>query len=141
MLPKISRILSFYLHGERYGIDLSLVAEVVDRPLMQPIPRTPSYFLGMMHIHGTPVPALDLGAYLEPGRGTEGGQVLTLAPEVANLALLVESAGRIEPTTEIIPSLNELELFPWIARLAEEDVRLLDVEQLLEWLTTALAGS
>lgn len=141
MPPTLNRILSFYLHGERYGIDLAQVAEVVGRPLVQPIPRTPRYFLGMMHIHGAPVPLLDLGAYLDPNRPTVAGQVLTLAPAVASLALLVEGTDRIEPATEVIPSVNEIELFPWVARLTEEDVRLLDVERLLEWLTTALAGS
>lgn len=141
MSPTLNRILSFYLHGERYGIDLAQVAEVVDRPPVQPIPRTPSYFLGMMHIHGAPVPLLDLGAYLDPNRTTAAGQVLTLAPAIASLALLVEGAGRIEPATEVVPSVDEIELFPWVARLADEDVRLLDVERLLEWLTTALAGS
>jgi hypothetical protein len=84
---------------------------------------------------------LDLGAYLDPNRTTAAGQVLILASAIASLALLVEGTGRIEIATDVAPSVDEIELFPWVARLTEEDVRVLDVERLLEWLSTALAGN
>ena len=136
------RILTFMLPGERCGVDLDCIAEIVPAESMQPIPRTPSCFRGIQSIHGALVPVLDLAAFLHPVTRTVDGQLLVLKPDLANLALLVSSAERIEPAGGFRPSAEAADgIFPLLATVAGTEVRLLDPELLVSRLTAALAGN
>jgi purine-binding chemotaxis protein CheW len=83
-------LLGFTLGGERYGLPLQEVAEVMEPPRLFPVPRAPVCIKGTMNFHGNLVAVLDLACLFGQGGGEEG-KVLVLDQRIASLALLVDN--------------------------------------------------
>lgn len=54
------QVLTFLLDGEVYGADISQIQEVLEYRKVTPVPRTPSYLLGVINLRGRVVPVIDL---------------------------------------------------------------------------------
>jgi purine-binding chemotaxis protein CheW len=67
--PEGLEVLAFEVAGERYGLELSEVVEVVDARSVTTLPGTPRWLLGAVTARTGPVPVLDLRQRL----GLEGG--------------------------------------------------------------------
>lgn len=139
MDQSLKRILIFSLQGRRYGIDLAVVAEVIDPPSLYPIPKAPPCFLGIMQVHGSLIPVLDLAAYLALGK-TAAGELLVLTPGIAHLALRVAAVERIEVAGAIVTGPEATGLFPQKVQLEQGEVPLLDARLLVEQVAALLAG-
>ena len=140
MFPGSDHVLRCTIRGEACGIALTHVAEIIDPLSVQPIPLIPPFFPGMMLIYGVPVPVLDLAAYLEIGPVAVPGQVLVVAPDIADLALWVDSVERIESAAEMIPPAPAMAARLAAAGcLADGGGQLLDVWRLVECLAAVLA--
>lgn len=57
---KAGKYLTFTLSGERYGISIALVQEVVGMLAIAPVPNTPRFVLGVINLRGRIVPLIDL---------------------------------------------------------------------------------
>jgi purine-binding chemotaxis protein CheW len=73
-------LLVFSLVGERYGVEMAHVLEVLPLRDLMPVPRTPSFVLGVMNHRGRILSVLDLRGLLElAGRGVvEGSRVVAV---------------------------------------------------------------
>jgi purine-binding chemotaxis protein CheW len=73
-------LLVFSLDEERYGIEMAHVREVLPLRDLMPVPRTPSFVLGVMHHRGRILSVLDLRRLLELGgrRVAEGSRVVAV---------------------------------------------------------------
>ena len=140
MFPGSDHVLRCTIRGEACGIALTHVAEIIDPLSVQPIPLIPPFFPGMMLIHGVPMPVLDLGAYLKLGPVAAPGQVLVVAPDLADLALWVDSVERIASAAEIItPAPAMVARLVAAGCLADGDGQFLDIRRLVERLAALLA--
>jgi Chemotaxis signal transduction protein len=138
---RTSRWLRLRCGGQRYGLELLKVQEVVLPVPLLPLRGTAQAMLGVMNLRGQVVPVLDLGMHL--GQATqpddastrfvvleEKGEILGLrvsaVEDVVNLG-----EGQVEPpgTTQVRPGGDGL--FRGIARLGGEPMVLLDASCLL----------
>ena len=54
------KVLLFHIGRDRYGLPLAGIARVLPLLELKPLPLTPDYVAGLMDLHGTPVPVIDL---------------------------------------------------------------------------------
>ncbi len=57
-------VLSMLISGERYFVHMQEIGEVIQVPEIVPVPRTHSWFLGIINVHGNLYGITDLGVYL-----------------------------------------------------------------------------
>ena len=133
MMDGTNRLILFTLHGCRYALRMRDVAEVMEPPRIYPMPRVPRYIAGIMNFHGNMVSVLDLADFLTGNDRHPQGQVLVLDTRIANLALWVDSVENIS-SAEIIREESECteRFVEKVLMMADEEVRMLSVEKLLD---------
>jgi len=89
------RFLIFTLRGDRYAMNVSDLAEVMETPPTFPIPKAPKSFLGVMNFHGSPIPVLDLASFLHGEPPKNSGRILILDHKIGSLALRIDTVERI----------------------------------------------
>jgi purine-binding chemotaxis protein CheW len=95
MSGRARRFLIFTLRGDRYAMNVSDLAEVMETPPTFPIPKAPKTFLGVMNFHGTPLPVLDLASFLHGEPAENSGRILVLDHKIGSLALRIDTVERI----------------------------------------------
>lgn len=124
-----------------YAVEIAQVREIVEAPRLFYIPRVPSHFPGAVNIRGGVFPVLDLPGYLGfPGEGRDG-RLVVLAPDVCNLALRVNSVGRIVPydPQALLPPLERRSRDSFVRGMLErggDTIALLDLPRLIAGLNT-----
>jgi purine-binding chemotaxis protein CheW len=142
MTDNENRLIIFTLQGEYYALRLGDVAEVMEPPILYPIPRAPHYFTGIMNFHGNLVSVIDLADLLKGNPRDPQGQLLVLDTRIANLALWVESVESVRPAEVIHEEQGSSEaLVEKILIMSEREVKMLSVEKLLEKLEEILTGT
>lgn len=129
-------LLVFSLAGERYGIEMSYVLEVIPLRELTPIPCTPPFVLGVVNHRGRILPVLDLRRLFElPGQGaTEGGHVVALQAVKMTFGIFADAVvGTVRVAMQdVAPSPVALadEHQPNIRRVTNDMVAVLDLEAL-----------
>jgi purine-binding chemotaxis protein CheW len=142
MMDGTNRLLIFSLQGSKYALDLRDVAEVLEPPLIFPIPRAPLFFPGIMNFHGKLVSVLDLAGFLNRAPRNPHGKVMVLDPRLANLAVWVDMVESIVATDAVLEEDECSEpLVVKVLTMADGEVRMLAVEKLLEKLEEALSAN
>ena len=54
------KVLLFHIGRDRYGLPLAAIVRVLPLLELKQLPLTPDYVAGLMDLHGTPVPVIDL---------------------------------------------------------------------------------
>ena len=54
------KVLVFHIGRDRYGLPLAAIVRVLPLLELKQLPLTPDYVAGLMDLHGTPVPVIDL---------------------------------------------------------------------------------
>lgn len=54
------KVLLFHIGRDRYGLPLASIVRVLPLLELKQLPLTPDYVAGLMDLHGTPVPVIDL---------------------------------------------------------------------------------
>ena len=54
------KVLLFHIGRDRYGLPLTGIVRVLPLLELKQLPLTPDYVAGLMDLHGTPVPVIDL---------------------------------------------------------------------------------
>ena len=54
------KVLLFHIGRDRYGLPLARIVRVLPLLELKQLPLTPDYVAGLMDLHGTPVPVIDL---------------------------------------------------------------------------------
>ncbi|RQW89991.1 MAG: chemotaxis protein CheW [Geobacter sp.] len=89
------RFLIFTLCGDRFAMNVSDLAEVMETTPTFPIPKAPKSFLGVMNFHGAPIPVLDLASFLHGDPPKSAGRILILDHKIGSLALRIDTVERI----------------------------------------------
>lgn len=84
--------LCFNLGNEEFAIDLNLIKQIVQPPPVTFVPRTRSYFLGVISVRGGVVTLVDLRQLLglDPATITKTSRVLLFDTEEEQVGLLVD---------------------------------------------------
>ncbi|WP_332445068.1 chemotaxis protein CheW [Wolinella succinogenes] len=114
-LSDSKRYLFFFLEGERFGMDISFVQEIVRFQNCIPLPKAPDYFLGMMNLRGKNIPILHLAkrlgfshealhdhpvVILAKLQGKEAGLLVDRVDEVGGVGEEILSQGTIHSLCE-----------------------------------------
>lgn len=106
----MKNVIVFALEGSRYAVELRWVREVITLGFVTPVPGAPPEIVGVVNVHGTVTPVLDLRAALgelnpddaaadrpSPRRG-DGAVVFAVENAVA--ALYVSNVEEVSTLTE-----------------------------------------
>lgn len=126
--------------GQRYGINVFKVREVLQCPELTEVPRQTSAIKGMAHIRGETIPVLDLSEAI--GRravpDVERGKCFLIVAEYnkRTLAFLVRQVDRILNTQwdQIMAPPTEIGVENYLTAIFEHEgklIEILDVEQIL----------
>ncbi|MCK9522368.1 MAG: chemotaxis protein CheW [Proteobacteria bacterium] len=101
--------LCFTLGREEFGIDLHLVKQIVSPPPITFVPRTRSYFLGVISVRGSVVTLIDLRQLLglDPAVRDKASRILLLNIDREPVGLMVD---RVTQVRRVAP--NDFETNP-----------------------------
>lgn len=89
---KLQKYLFFSLDAVEYGVDISLVQEIITLPQISPIPSTKKFCKGVINIRGSIVPVIDMRIKLgkEPCEYTESTCIIVLELAGERIGAIVE---------------------------------------------------
>ena len=133
-------ILTFEAAGERYGVDVALVEEVVPRVALRRLPSASSAVAGLLNYRGKVVPVVDLGRLVDSlpcehrlstrvvvFRGDSEGRLLGLAAERVSELTGVSSVE----LTNLVAPLQRVGYLGPVARIDGTLVQMIEPDRLL----------
>ncbi|MFW5950407.1 MAG: chemotaxis protein CheW [archaeon] len=70
------QVLEFGLDGQRYGVSIDTVAEIVDRTSLTSLPNTPEHVLGVMNLRNETTTIIDPQVVLGTGERPDDGRII-----------------------------------------------------------------
>ncbi|MBA3465461.1 MAG: chemotaxis protein CheW [Deltaproteobacteria bacterium] len=138
-MPELRNVIVFTIGGVRYAIELRWVREVVSLGFVTGVPSAPSAFSGVVNLHGTILPVLDVAALLDQPAGhaaRQGDGALVLETEGVVCAMRVDQIDHVASLHETGGAINDASGRP----LTLLDPAVL-VRRALELITMAAAGA
>jgi chemotaxis signal transduction protein len=102
-VPELRNVIVFALGAARYAVELRWVREVVTLGFVTAVPTAPAALGGVVNLHGTILPVLDLAALLDQPAGPparQGDGALVLEAEGTVCALRVDQVDHVASLTE-----------------------------------------
>lgn len=102
-MPELRNVIVFALGAARYAVELRWVREVVTLGFVTAVPTAPAALGGVVNLHGTILPVLDLAALLDQPAGPparQGDGALVLEAEGTVCALRVDQVDHVASLTE-----------------------------------------
>ncbi|HLE00242.1 MAG TPA: chemotaxis protein CheW [Bdellovibrionota bacterium] len=134
------RFLAFSLNGEKYGIPLLKVKEVIELTRITPIPYAPNHFKGIMNLRGQVISVIDLRLKLKMSKAEVGSLSAIIILDLSPLCLgvivdsincvLAAERSEIKPRPDV-ESLVKSDYLLGVIRSDQDLVLLLDVERTL----------
>ena len=139
------KYLTFFLHGESYGIEVLKVREIIRLTSITAVPQMPPYVRGVINLRGKIVPVVDLRARLElaPATATERTCIVVVHVRLqsggsSHLGLVVDGVeevlnlapAEIEETPDFGAKVD-IEYFLGIAKVKGRVTVLLDIDRVL----------
>ena len=131
-----NRLLIVELRGGRYGIDSTLVREIVAVMEAARLPGAPTHIRGVVNLRGQLLTVVDLGERLTGTRAAspDGSIVVVMAAE-RTLGLIVDDVHDVQEV-HVVPTEREVlaranGLLTGVGRLGEEVVLVVDIPELV----------
>jgi len=135
------QILVFTLAREELGLDISCVREVLRPQKTYPLPKTPHFIEGVIHLRGCIVALIDLSKRLivNPIEEEPNKRIIVCRVNRSIVGLTVNSLREIitlskediMPTPEVVSTQMEADVILGIARVGERIIPILDLEHIL----------
>jgi purine-binding chemotaxis protein CheW len=93
----IGRILTFHIHKETYGIEISFVTEIVSIQDITEIPEMPDYMKGIINLRGKIIPVMDVRRRfnIAPRDYDDRTCVVVIELNGTNVGLIVDSVSEV----------------------------------------------
>ncbi len=126
------KVLAFTMGRDRYGLPLRDIARVLPVVALKQIPLAPEYVAGLMDLHGSPVPVLDLSrlAGFTPEQVWLDSRILLVDYHGHQLGLLAEHVIGIETIAEASFSDSGIDSAPFLGLVAG-GTQLIELTELL----------
>jgi purine-binding chemotaxis protein CheW len=135
------QILIFTVGSEELGLDISCVREVLRPQKTYPIPKTPHFIEGVIHLRGQIVALIDLRKKLigKPMEEEPNKKIIVCRVNTSVVGLTVNSLREIValsredilPTPEVVSMQMEADVILGIAKVGERIIPILDLEHIL----------
>jgi len=106
----VNQYLSFYLDGEQYAVNVSVVREVLGTATITKVPSMPSYMMGVINLRGSVVPVVDLRMKfgLSPGEETlDSCMIIIETPDDESSVLIGAFVDSVREVIDISDDLIE----------------------------------
>lgn len=129
-------LLTFFLGGECYALELEQLSEVLPLQQVTPIPDAPPELTGVINLRGEIVTVVDLGRILElPASQTSGGYILLLRHATGDLGLRVEQLGQVDrvPKKDLVSTNDPSSARPsrFVAAITPDKTLVLSIDAIL----------
>ncbi|ALP52609.1 hypothetical protein Tel_05295 [Candidatus Tenderia electrophaga] len=96
-------MLLFKINGERYGLDVADVVELVPYVVLQSLPKSPAYIAGLMNFRGRIVPVVDLSILLcdKPVKHLMSSRIILIQPVKSEPRLVGLLAENVTETVKV----------------------------------------
>lgn len=125
--------LTFWANGNVYAVSGMDVLQLIEMPLITPIPEMPDYVRGVLHLRGENIPVIDLGLRLQQAAVEKSpeAKIVVLSTSDGDLGLIVESIGEIidlaATDVSTIPKIADSKGKHLISSIALHDDRLIPI--------------
>ena len=135
----VSEWVSFRLGDEKYGINVTMVVEVLKNTEIAPVPGAPYYVLGIINLRGNVVTVIDTRSrFALPDRDAdEHTRIVIIEREGQLVGMMVDSVAEVsnlnESEIEFAPNVGNDESAKYIQGVSNQDDELLiliDLEKL-----------
>jgi len=136
------RILVFEMLGQRWGIDVGYVKEVVRLRQFTKVPNAPGSIVGVFNLRGQIVPLIDLGVVLGLG-SSERNYVVVIEADEELLGVVIGGVqGVVTVPKDSIepPPPDTSDKIRGVARVQDSLVSILDVEKIVSALRSGELG-
>lgn len=133
----ICKYLTFWANGNVYAVSSTDVLQLIEIPFITPIPETPDYIKGIMHLRGETIPVIDLGLRLQETSAEKNNdaKIVILSTAEGDLGLIVESIGEIIDLTSsdisTVPKIADSKGKHIICNIALHENRLIPILDIL----------
>ncbi len=109
VIESITQWVTYMLDGEKYGIDVMLVKEVLRNIEIAPVPGAPNYVLGIINLRGNVVTVIDTRTRfgLAAKEVDENSRVIVIEAEDQSVGILVDAIAEVADIPE-----SEIEVTP-----------------------------
>jgi len=133
-----TRVLTFILQDEIYGIDITEIKEIIAYTKPTKIPKTPNFLVGVINLRGNIIPVVDLRKKFKMiALESVNGAIVIVSFSGINLGFLVDSVEEVVPTESSMhsspPKFSEkidTNYIKSIIRANEKVIMMLNVETL-----------
>ena len=134
------QFVAFRLGEELYGIPITQVQEIIQKPQITRLPQMPDFVKGVVNLRGKIVPVVDLRTRFNMPISGEESQVRIIVTQIGtqSVGLVVDSVNRVsnlsEETIEPLPHTFrsvEKEYLEGVGKLADGIIILLNLEKVL----------
>ncbi len=144
-IEQISQWVTFMLEGEKYGIEVMHVKEVLRNIEIAPVPGAPDFVIGIINLRGNVVTVIDtrLRFGLQTKALDENTRVIVIETEEQSVGILVDAIAEVadipKSGIEITPNVGNTDTSKYILGVysAKSDlIILVDISKLLtedEW--------
>lgn len=96
-------LLLFKINGERYGLEVADVVELVPYVTLQRLPKSPAYIAGLMNLRGKIVPVVDLSILLcdRPVKRLMSSRIILIRPVKSGTRLVGLLAENVTATIKV----------------------------------------
>ena len=144
---EVYQLVTFFLGGEIYGIDILAVQEIIRMQNITDVPRTADYVEGVINLRGKVIPIIDLRKRfnLTVSDETKDSRIIVVEINHKIIGMIVDGVSKVirlnsnlvEPPSLIVAG-ADYNYIKGVGRLSDQLVILLDIAKIID--TTAMAA-
>lgn len=137
---KPGRYLTFGLNRQQYAVPIMAVREINQLCEITPVPRTPTFILGVINLRGKIIPVADLRAKFGMSKAEFGRQtcIVVIETDIGQVGMVVDEvndvvelqASQIEPAPQLGPK-AEMQFLMGIGKAHDRVLILIDIHTAL----------
>jgi len=124
-------VCAFWVGDAVYGIDVARVDEILPRVVPLPVGDAPSHVEGVVHVHGTAVPIVDLRRLLPAGNPPRTAKPKVILARIGRRRVGLRVDGMAGVRRYTVAEIRPGGSVPGVLGVTADECRLLDLQELL----------
>jgi len=124
-------VCAFWVGAAVYGIDVARVDEILPRVVPLPLEEAPTYVEGVVHVHGTAVPIVDLRRLLPAGTPPRTAKPKVILARLGRRRIGLRVDGMAGVRRYTVAEIRPAGAAPGVLAITADECRLLDLRELL----------